>query len=123
MASYIELFLEDQERVRKALQRLVEEQEATLHQLNARLEEYSDTLDRQILRTVIFRTIFGSGQQETSMAETETGEVSKPVTEITRQIQKETTVLNAYREALQKVEAGGKIEEASAAALEEIQVP
>lgn len=123
MASYIELLLDDSERVRKALQGLMEEQEARLRQLTTALQEYSDTLDRNILRTLIFRTTFGAGQQETMTAETETGEASKPVTEVTRQIQRQTMILDAYREALQKVEAGGKLEEAGAAALPEIQVP
>lgn len=123
MASYIELLLDDSERVRKALQVLMEEQEARLRQLSTALQEYSDTLDRNILRTLIFRTTFGAGQQETLTAETETAEASKPVTEVTRQIQRQTMILDAYREALQKVEAGGKLEEAGAAALPEIQVP
>lgn len=123
MASYIELLLDDSERVRKALQVLMEEQEARLRQLTTALQEYSDTLDRNILRTLIFRTTFGAGQQETLTAETETAEASKPVTEVTRQIQRQTMILDAYREALQKVEAGGKLEEAGAAALPEIQVP
>lgn len=123
MASYIELLLDDSERVRKALQVLMEEQEARLRQLSTALQEYSDTLDRNILRTLIFRTTFGAGQQETLTAETETAEASKPVTEVTRQIQRQTMILDAYREALQKVEAGGKLEEAGAAALPEIQIP
>lgn len=123
MASYIELLLDDSERVRKALQVLMEEQEARLRQLSTALQEYTDTLDRNILRTLIFRTTFGAGQQETLTAETETAEASKPVTEVTRQIQRQTMILDAYREALQKVEAGGKLEEAGAAALPEIQVP
>lgn len=123
MASYIELLLDDSERVRKALQVLMEEQEARLRQLTTALQEYTDTLDRNILRTLIFRTTFGAGQQETLTAETETAEASKPVTEVTRQIQRQTMILDAYREALQKVEAGGKLEEAGAAALPEIQVP
>lgn len=123
MASYIELLLDDSERVRKALQGLMEEQEARLRQLTTALQEYSDALDRSILRTLIFRTTFGAGQQETLTAETETGEASKPVTEVTRQIQRQTMILDAYREALQKVETGGRLEEAGAAALPEIQVP
>lgn len=69
MASYIELLLDDSERVRKALQVLMEEQEARLRQLSTALQEYSDTLDRNILRTLIFRTTFGAGQQETLTAE------------------------------------------------------
>lgn len=123
MASYIELLLDDRERLQKALQGLIEEQDARLHQLTAALQEHSDTLDRQILRTLIFRTTFGAGQQDTLTAETETAEASKPLTEVTRQIQKQTMILDAYREALHKVEAGGKLEGVGAAALPEIQVP
>lgn len=123
MASYIELLLDDSDRVRKALQGLIEEQDARLHQLSASLQEYSDALDRLVLRTVIFRTTFGAGQQETLTSETETAEASKPLTAVIHQIEKETMVVNAYREALQKVEMGGKIEEVGGVALPEIQVP
>lgn len=123
MASYIELLLDDSDRVRKALEGLIEEQEARLHQLSASLQGYSDALDRLVLRTVIFRTTFGAGQQETLTSETETAEASKPLTAVTRQIEKETMIVNAYREALQKVEAGSTIADPGAIALPEIQAP
>lgn len=110
MASYMDLLGGDQERMRKALQGLVEEQEATIAQLKVSLAEYTDVLDRRILRTMVFRKAFGEGQTDTLTAETDTEEASKPVTEATRQLEKETHILNAYKEALAQVEAGGSLD-------------
>lgn len=110
MASYVDLLSEDRVRLRKALQALIEQQEERIRELTVALAAYMQNLDQRIVRTIVYRNTFGAGQGDTLMAETETEEASKPVTEATRQLEKENVVLKAYREALEQMEAGGSIE-------------
>src|SRR5947207_62695 len=98
MASYMELLAEDPQRVRAALEALIEHQERYLQELEDTLEGHKQLLDQCILRTFIFRNAFGANA-ETQLAETETEEVSKPVTEAMKQYERGTTVLTAYRQA------------------------
>jgi len=109
MASYVELLAEDPQRVRQALERLIEHQVAHLKELEETLEGYKVVLDEHILRTLIFRNAFGA-TADTLTAETDTEEASKPVTETMRQHERETQVLAAYREALAQIEAGLDLE-------------
>lgn len=111
MASYIELLAEDRQRMRQGLEKLIEQQEGRIRELSATLAQYSEVLDRRILRTMIFRNIFGAGQADSLTAEVDTEEASKPVTETTRQLERETQVLKAYRDAVQQLEAGAPLEE------------
>jgi hypothetical protein len=106
VASYVEHLADDHERIRRALQRLVEEQEDTIGELTRALEDYMDTLDRRIVRAAVYRSMFGSGQSETVLAETDLEQASKPVTETSHQLERERRVLLAYREALARIDEG-----------------
>jgi HPt (histidine-containing phosphotransfer) domain-containing protein len=104
--SYVEFLADDHERVRRALQRLVEEQEDSIGELTRALEEYMDALDRKIVRAAVFRSTFGAGESQTVLAETDLEQASKPVTETSHQLEKERRVLLAYREALMRIDGG-----------------
>lgn len=111
MASYMELLAQDRDRVQRTLLELVRQQEQRIEELNAVLANESGVLDQNILRTMVFRNLFGTAQAETLTAETDTEEASKPVTERMRQIERETRVLEAYQAALRQFEAGAPIED------------
>src|SRR3954469_15310199 len=100
MATYIDALGEDPARIRRALERLIQEQEQRVADLSDELHTLMQTLDQLILRTVIYRNSLGAGATETLAAETETEEGSKPVTEIVRQLERERAMLSRYREAL-----------------------
>jgi len=109
MASYVELLAENPERVRSALERLIAHQEAYLKELEETVEGHKVVLDESILRTIIFRNAFGA-TADTLMAETETEEASKPVTEAMQQHERETRVLALYRQALAQIGTGQDLE-------------
>src|SRR5438093_566195 len=103
MSSYIEQLEHDRERMQRALQGLIAQQEARLEELGQALAVATEILDRLVVRTMVFRSTFGSGTQEQMLAETDAEEASKPVTETTRQMERETQVLDAYRHALERI--------------------
>ena len=111
MASYVEVLGEDRGRTEKALRDLIEQQEHRLEELNGELAAYAKVLDQRIVKTMVFRNLYGAGAQETLTAETETEEASKPVTEANRQIERETQILESFRQALEQLQAGASIEE------------
>ncbi len=113
MASYVELLSEDQRRMRRALESLIAEEENRIRVLKESLEEYTQALDRRILRTIVYRSIFGPTQAETIAAQTETEEASKPVTDTTRLLEKAMLTLQAYREALAAIESGAALDDLS----------
>jgi hypothetical protein len=107
----MELLTEDRARVQQTLLDLVRQQEQRIEELKAALARDSVVLDQNILRTMVFRNLFGSTQTETLTSETDTEEASKPVTEKTRQIERETQILQAYQVALKQLEAGAPMEQ------------
>lgn len=111
MASYVELLGADQQRIRRALESLIAEEEQRVRELRRALEEHMSALDRRIIRTLVFRSIFGPTQSETLTAQADTEEASKPVTETTRELERSTLVLQALREALQIVESGATLDD------------
>ncbi len=111
MATYVEILAKDRGRVEKALRELIEQQERRIEELNEELAGHMELLDQRILRTTVFRNTYGAGQQDTLTAETETEEASKPVTEATRQRERETQILESYRRALEQLQAGEPLEE------------
>ena len=110
MPSYFESLGEDRQRVHKALQRLIEAQQNLIRDLSATLQGHMDALDEGILRTMVFRNLFGAGSAETATTEVDVQQASRPVTDITRQLEKEGQVLKSYREALGQVESGAPLE-------------
>lgn len=111
MASYVEILAEDRGRLEKVLRELIEQQEHRIEQLNEELTGYARVLDQCIVRTMVFRNTYGAGAQDTLTAETETEEASKPVTEATRQIERETQILESFRRALEQTQSGATIED------------
>ncbi|HZT08270.1 MAG TPA: hypothetical protein VFC51_14695 [Chloroflexota bacterium] len=112
MPSYVDELSEDRERVLKALRGLIEEQEARVRALTEALAQYTETLDRRIIRTMIFRNTFGATQTNTLMAEGDTQDATRPVTETTVQLERENEILHAYRQALRQVETGARLVDA-----------
>jgi hypothetical protein len=70
-------------------------------------------LDCRIIRTMVFRSVFGPRQADTVTAEADTEKAGEPVTETTRQLEKSMLILEAYREALQLVDSGAPLGELS----------
>ena len=106
MASYVDELSEDRQRVSKALNTLIAEQEELVRDLSDALNEYRDVLDRLIIRTMIYRNIYGATQGQTVMAEKDAQDASRPVTETAAQLERETEVLRVYREAVKQVDSG-----------------
>ncbi len=113
MASYVDLLSEDQRRMRRALESLIAEEENRIRVHKESLEEYTQALDRRVLRALVYRSIFGPTQTETVTAQTDTEEASKPVTETTRQLERSILVLQAFREALAAIESGATLDDLS----------
>lgn len=111
MASYMDLLSGDRARVQQTLLDLVRHQEQRIDELKAALAKDSVVLDQNVLRTMVYRNLFGAGQAETLTAETDTEEASKPVTDKTRQLERETHILRAYQTALTQLEAGAALED------------
>jgi hypothetical protein len=111
MATYVEMLAENRERVEKTLRELIEQQEHRIVEINEELAGYIQVLDQWILRTTVFRNTYGAGQQDTLIAETATEEASKPVTEATRQREKETQILDSFRRALEQLQEGMPLED------------
>jgi hypothetical protein len=111
VASYIDLLSEDHRRVRRALEGLIAEEEIQIKTLRGALDEYTGALDRHVVRTMVFRSLFGGRQAETMTSETDTEEASKPVTETTRLLEKSMLILDAYREALQLIDSGKPLDD------------
>ncbi len=109
MPSYVDELSEDRARVVKALNSLIEEQEELVRDLNDALTEYREVLDRLIVRTMIYRNIFGATQSHTVMAEKDAQDASRPVTETTAQLERETEVLGVYREAVKQIDNGAPL--------------
>jgi hypothetical protein len=99
--------------MRRALEGLIAEEEGQIRALRGALDEYMRALDRRIIRTMVFRSLFGVRQADTMTAESDTEEASKPVTETTRQLEKSMLVLEAYREALEMIDSGAPLDELS----------
>jgi hypothetical protein len=106
MPSYVDELTEDRGRVLKALTSLIEEQEELVRDLTDALTEYREVLDRAILRTMIYRNVFGATQTQSIMAEKDAQDASRPVTETTAQVERESEVLRVYREALKQIDTG-----------------
>jgi hypothetical protein len=106
MPAYIDELTDDRGRIVKALTILIEEQEEIIRDLTRALMEYRDTLDRNIVRAMIFRSLYGPAQTFTQMAEVDAQEASSPVNETTVRLEREMQVLRVYREALKQVEEG-----------------
>jgi hypothetical protein len=104
--SYIDDLTEDRARVVKALMSLIDEEEEIIRNLTQALTEYRDALDRAIIRTMIFRNLYGPTQALTQMAEADAQEASGPVTETSSRLEREMQMLRVYREALKQVQEG-----------------
>jgi hypothetical protein len=111
VATYIELLSADQRRMRRALESLIAEEENQIRSLREALEEYTRALDRRVIRAMVFRSLFGPTQTDTLIAQTDTEEASKPVTDTTRQLEKSILVLQALREALQMIDSGSPLDD------------
>jgi hypothetical protein len=109
VSSYIDLLSEDHRRIRRALEGLIAEEENQIRSLRGALDEYTSALDRRVIRTMVFRSLFGPRQAETLAAETDTEEASKPVTHTTQELEKSMLILEAYREALQLIDSGAPL--------------
>ena len=99
--------------MRRALESLIAEEENRIRVFKESLEEFTQALDRRVLRTLVYRSVFGPTQAETLTAQTDTEEASKPVTETTRQLEKSLLILQAYREALAAIESGATLDDLS----------
>ncbi|HEY7060433.1 MAG TPA: hypothetical protein VII06_03065 [Chloroflexota bacterium] len=110
MASYLEQLTADRERLRRALMAQIEEEAATIRQLQEDLEQYGTVLDQKIVRLMIFRGLFGSSQQETLGAQVDVEEASKPHTAARDSLTYHQRVLQALQEALLRLQQTGTIE-------------
>jgi hypothetical protein len=99
--------------MRRALESLIAEEENQIRGLRDALDEYTRALDRRIIRTMVFRSLFGPTQADTLTSQTDTEEASKPVTDTTRALDKSILVLQALREALQMIDAGAPLDDLS----------
>ncbi|MEA2642807.1 MAG: hypothetical protein QOF51_4201 [Chloroflexota bacterium] len=111
MATYMDVLAEDKERMRRGLEGLIQEQEQRVGELTNELHSLMQRLDQLILRTLIYRNTYGAGGTETMAAETDTEEASKPVTEVTRQLERERAMLKTYRDALAQITSGAPLED------------
>src|SRR5438105_1711843 len=111
MATYMDVLAEDKERMKRGLEGLIQEQEEHVGELTDELHSLMQHLDRLILRTLIYRNTYGAGGTETMASETDTEEASKPVTEVTRQLERERAMLKTYRDALAQVTGGAPLED------------
>ncbi len=110
MASYLEALMADRERQRSALMAQIEQEVVTIRQLREELAKYGADLDQKIIRLMIFRSLFGSVQQETQTAQVEVEEASKPHTYTREQIVFHERVLQALQEALARLQQGGSVD-------------
>jgi hypothetical protein len=106
MASYVDELTEDRGRVLKALATLIEEQEEMVRDLTEAVAEYREALDRAIIRTMIYRNMYGPSQALTMMAEKDAQDASSPVNETTLRLERETQILHVFRDAAAAVEKG-----------------
>jgi hypothetical protein len=97
--------------MRRALESLIAEEENQIRSLREALEEYTRALDRRVIRAMVFRSLFGPTQTDTLLAQTDTEEASKPVTETSRELEKSTLILQALREALQMIDGGAPLDD------------
>jgi hypothetical protein len=111
VATYVDLLSADQRRMRRALESLIAEEENQIRALREALDEYTRSLDRRVIRTMVFRSLFGPTQADTLSSQTDTEEASKPVTDTTRQLERSILVLQAYRESLQMIESGAPLDD------------
>src|SRR5437588_253066 len=109
MASYVETLEEDHERVRLAIEGLIAEQQSRIDELQEELAGLCQRLDKLILRTLIFRNTYGAGATDTFTAEGNVEEASKPVTEITRQLEREKAILRGFQAALEQAGGGAQL--------------
>jgi hypothetical protein len=106
MPSYIDELTDDRGRQVKALTSLLEEEEQLIRDLTQALLEYRDTLDRAVVRAMIFRNLYGPAQSLTQMAEVDAQEASSPVNETQTRLEREMQLLRVYRQALKQIEDG-----------------
>ena len=106
MASYLDSLVGDRERSRRALVALIESETAAIRELQANITLYSQTLDQQIIRLMVYRGIFGNAQAETLNAQVEVEEASKPHTAVLRQLQHRQRVLQALQDMLARLDRG-----------------
>ncbi len=110
MASYLDALLADRDRMRRALKAQIEAEAATVRELQAELDRRALELDQKILRLLVFRMLWGPGQQETMAAQVDVEEASKPHTQVQQQLAYHQKVLQALQEALLRVEQTGTLE-------------
>jgi hypothetical protein len=97
--------------MRRALESLIAEEENRIRVLKESLEEYTQALDRRVVRALVYRGIFGPKQTETLTAQTDTEEASKPVTETTELLARSVLILQTYRQGLAAIESGATLED------------
>ncbi|MBM2810218.1 MAG: hypothetical protein HW416_977 [Chloroflexi bacterium] len=111
MASYIETLFGDRDRITSCLKTLIEQQESTIADLERRRDASMVLLDQHIMRTVLFRAKFGAGATESLSSETSAEEASKPVTDAVRRVERETQIMQVFRDALEKIQSGASLED------------
>lgn len=111
MASYIETLFEDRDRITSCLKTLIEQQESKIADLERLRDSSMVLLDQHIVRTVLFRAKFGAGATESLSAETLAEEASKPVTDAVRRVERETQILQIFKDALEKIASGASLED------------
>jgi len=109
MPSYVDELSDDRGRVIKALQSLIDEEEEIVHDLTDQLVEYREQLDRAVIRTMIYRNLYGPNQGLTVMAEKDAQDAMSPVNETTLRLDRETEILRVFRETIKQVEEGSPL--------------
>ncbi|MBX5490404.1 MAG: hypothetical protein IRZ14_04540 [Chloroflexi bacterium] len=112
MASYLETLLADRERVRQALQALIEEEAAAVRTLREQLAASTRRLDQLIVRLTVYRAVFGPASSQALDLQTAIEDAGKPHGQLQAELAQRERVLQALQEALARVEQGGRLDPA-----------
>lgn len=113
MATYLDQLSGEPERLRQALTRLVDQQQANVQRLEQLFGEYVGHLDQQVLRALFLRQLFGAGHGETMEAERNAEDSSKPVTELRGVLTRQRGILELYRKYQDEFERTGGLQSLS----------
>lgn len=110
MARYDEELNADPARVRRALEGLIGEEEAEVARLEQELASATARLDQKVVRLMLFRDHFGPTHPETTRAQNDALEASKPVADLTETLAHRRAILQIYRDRLLRLDGGAPAE-------------
>lgn len=106
MPSYLEDLNADPARYRVALEGLIAEQVEVVTRMESDLRVRQSVLDRAVLRLVFIGQTFGRATTEATVAQREAEEFNTPVIELSRKLERQRILLQAYRNQLSALDAG-----------------